>query len=50
MIGMVQSATEAEAGAEPEIHRTGSAGRITSFSETGDGRFLIILTGFAASM
>lgn len=45
MIGMVQPANPAEAGAEPEIHRTGGAGRITSFSETGDGRFLIILTG-----
>ncbi len=45
MIGMVQPANRAQPGAEPKLHRTGSAGRITSFSEAGDGRFLIILTG-----
>ena len=45
MIGMVQPETQAEARKNPEIHRTGSAGRITSFKETGDGRFFIILTG-----
>ncbi len=45
MIGMVQPANRTQTGDEPELHRTGSAGRITSFSETGDGRFLIVLTG-----
>ena len=29
----------------PELYRTGCAGRITNFSETDDGRFLITLTG-----
>ncbi len=45
MIGMVQPETQEAADVEPEIHRTGSAGRITSFRETSDGRFFIVLTG-----
>jgi Lon protease-like protein len=45
MIGMVQpdpSATGEDAAA---VCRTGTAGRITSFSETEDGRLIIVLTG-----
>ena len=40
-------AASAEAGRRrrPELYRTGCAGRITNFSETDDGRFLITLTG-----
>lgn len=38
MIGMVQPRGEA-------LHRFGCAGRITSFSETEDGRYMISLTG-----
>ncbi|UZR30238.1 LON peptidase substrate-binding domain-containing protein [Methylococcus mesophilus] len=44
MIGMVQpdpSASEEDAA----VCRTGTAGRITSFSETQDGRLIIVLTG-----
>jgi Lon protease-like protein len=33
------------AGAEPVLYDTGCAGRIASFSETGDGRFMITLAG-----
>lgn len=45
MIGMIQPNPNA-AHDEPEVlFGTGTAGRITSFSETADGRLLIILTG-----
>lgn len=43
LIGMVQPDP---AGAGPEaVYRVGCAGRITAFSETEDGRLLIVLTG-----
>ena len=29
----------------PEVYDVGCLGRLSSFSETGDGRFLIALTG-----
>ncbi len=45
VIGMIQPKGEAADGAAPDLYRTGCAGRITNFSETGDGRFLITLTG-----
>ena len=46
VIGMIQPRGEpAEGGSAPELYRTGCAGRITNFSETDDGRFLITLTG-----
>jgi Lon protease-like protein len=45
MIGMVQPKGPNE-GDQPEIYRTGCAGRITSFNESEDGRYLITLTGF----
>ena len=44
LIGMVQT----QAGSDPErpsLLGTGCAGRITSFAETQDGRYLITLTG-----
>jgi Lon protease-like protein len=44
LIGMVQPLPGAEA-EHPELHRTGCAGRIISFSETRDGRLLIVLGG-----
>ena len=57
LIGMVQPSGAAE-GAEtqgseappvyaPPVYSTGCAGRITSYNETEDGRFLITLTGVA---
>jgi uncharacterized protein len=45
VIGMIQPRPEAEPAAVPPLYRTGCAGRITNFSETEDGRFLITLTG-----
>lgn len=46
LIGMVQPSGDARAGEErPEVYGVGCAGRITSFSETDDGRYLITLTG-----
>lgn len=45
MIGMVQPLHPGSDESAPELYRTGCAGRITSFSETDDGRILIILTG-----
>jgi Lon protease-like protein len=47
LIGMVQPTEEERRGTVPAIYRTGCAGRITQFSETDDGRFLITLTGIA---
>ncbi|MGE0210076.1 MAG: LON peptidase substrate-binding domain-containing protein [Parvibaculaceae bacterium] len=45
IIGMVQPASEEEAGEKPSVYKVGCAGRITSYSETPDGRFLITLSG-----
>jgi len=45
MIGMIQPKEAVSAGAEPPLYDVGCAGRITSFAETGDGRYLITLTG-----
>jgi hypothetical protein len=46
LIGMVQpSDPNQPAGGNPPVYPTGCAGRITSFSETEDGRYLITLTG-----
>src|SRR6201993_4588113 len=45
LIGMVQPSDPAASSSNPPVYPTGCAGRITSFSETEDGRFLITLTG-----
>jgi len=47
LIGMVQPSDPAAAGSNPPVYPTGCAGRITSFSETDDGRYLITLTGIS---
>ncbi|GAB4196675.1 MAG: LON peptidase substrate-binding domain-containing protein [Thalassobaculales bacterium] len=44
LIGMIQP-RPGSSGREPPVFETGCAGRITSFSETDDGRYLITLTG-----
>jgi Lon protease-like protein len=44
MIAMIQPREEA---ARPELYAIGTLGRITQYSETGDGRFLISLSGLA---
>ncbi|MCP1336549.1 LON peptidase substrate-binding domain-containing protein [Futiania mangrovi] len=46
VIAMVQPTPCPAADAEaPDLYRVGCLGRLTQFSETGDGRYLITLTG-----
>jgi Lon protease-like protein len=45
LIGMIQPSDPPIREANPAVYPTGCAGRITSFSETEDGRILITLTG-----
>lgn len=45
LIGMIQPASGEEDSAVPELSAVGTVGRITSFSETDDGRYLVTLTG-----
>jgi uncharacterized protein len=51
LIGMVQPLDKIGVGAalrgQPDLNTVGCAGRITSFTETDDGRYLITLTGVA---
>jgi len=47
LIGMVQPTDPRVVGDNPPVYPTGCAGRMTSFSETDDGRFLIVLTGIS---
>jgi Lon protease-like protein len=44
LIGMIQP-LESRGDAPPMLRRIGCAGRVTSFSETEDGRYLIALSG-----
>jgi len=44
LIGMVQP-REVPSGSEPRLHTIGCAGRLTAFSETEDGRYMITLSG-----
>ena len=45
IIGMVQPMVAETPAGKPDLYKTGCMGRITTFNETGDGRFLIMLTG-----
>jgi len=46
LIGMVQPSDPHQSlSGKPPVYPTGCAGRITSFSETEDGRYLLALTG-----
>ncbi|MCO5763263.1 MAG: peptidase S16 [Gammaproteobacteria bacterium] len=45
LIGMIQPLTGQEEVEIPLLHKIGCAGRITSYSETNDGRIVIVLTG-----
>lgn len=47
LIGMIQPNAGEEKEAVPELSEIGCVGRITQFSETDDGRYLITLTGVA---
>jgi len=46
LIGIIQPTSEAEGQHKfPPLYKTGCAGRITAFSETDDGRYLVTLLG-----
>jgi uncharacterized protein len=48
LIGMIQpDPAHRRSQASPKLYRIGCVGRITQFGETGDGRYLIELTGVA---
>src|SRR5215510_11765100 len=48
IIGMIQpDPAHAGSSTHPALYRVGCAGRITQFAETGDGRYLMQLTGIA---
>lgn len=46
LIGMIQP-LPGQAGPEPMLHQIGCAGRVTGFSETEDGRYMISLSGMS---
>lgn len=45
IIGVIQPDPETEDDERPDLVRVGCAGRLTAFGETGDGRYMITLTG-----
>ena len=45
LIGMIQPKESEDPGAKPPLSAVGTAGRLTSFKETEDGRYLITLSG-----
>ena len=45
IVGMVQPTDPETSVYEPDVYETGCAGRITTFKETDDGRYLITLSG-----
>jgi Lon protease-like protein len=48
LIGMVQpDATHSGSAEKPNLYKIGCVGRITQISETGDGRYVLQLTGIA---
>jgi len=47
VIGMIQPAFDAEPSSRPALCDVGCLGRVTQFSESGDGRYLITLSGIS---
>lgn len=45
LIGMIQPCEDCRGVKAPRVYETGCVGRITSFSETDDGRYLVTLCG-----
>jgi hypothetical protein len=45
LIGMIQPCEECQGAEAPKIYETGCVGRVTSFTETDDGRYLVTLSG-----
>ena len=49
LIGMIQPIESEETVLKPKLSQVGCAGKIISFRETEDNRYLITLAGLAAS-
>ncbi|HEY8268408.1 MAG TPA: LON peptidase substrate-binding domain-containing protein [Xanthobacteraceae bacterium] len=47
LIGMIQPDESKGSSQHPELFKVGCAGRITQLAESGDGRYLLTLTGIA---
>lgn len=47
IIGMIQPRADESAESHPSLHAVGCAGKITQIAETGDGRYVLNLTGIA---
>ena len=47
LIGMIQPELDGDASSTPSLFPVGCVGRLTEFAETGDGRYIITLTGIA---
>ena len=47
LIGMIQPDPHGASDAVPPLFKVGCAGRITQFAESGDGRYIVTLTGVA---
>jgi len=45
LVGMIQPEFSASDEKAPTLYKTGTAGRITFFNETSDGRLMVVLTG-----
>jgi len=45
LIGMIQPELSASDDNAPALYKTGTAGRVTFFNETSDGRLMVVLTG-----
>lgn len=45
VIGIIQPMKQEDASEAPALYAVGCAGRVTHFAETGDGRYLVTLTG-----
>jgi uncharacterized protein len=47
MIGMIQPTEDSTSAEKPHLMKIGCAGRITSYTETPDGRMMVTLTGIS---
>ena len=47
LIGLIQPESDADTATAPPLYRVGCVGRLTEVAETGDGRYIITLTGVA---
>ena len=47
MIGMIQPRPDSDMSKKPPLYGVGCVGKVTQFAETGDGRYVLSLTGVA---